>query len=312
MVRSTFAWWWLCVLGALSLSVGCKGTPAVQEPEFVGFELLDAGEEPREPLRYRIMEGTKTTSRVTWKAEIREDGPERQTVVGLESVEIGIEYGPSTLVDEGIRYPIEIVDAEVVAVKGKGKTTPKNIVELVEGLEGTGGRITFDNRGRILGGRYNEKSLNVPLRMLLILENTLSTIDFVILPDEDVGIGARWVSRATVVTYGVKMAQEAVYELVSRNGNDVVLDVTIRRAGDEQIIEPSLRESLEVISSRINGAGRIGLDLTALASNTTAEFDVRSELILVEDGEREVLNVDETIEVTVRSKTTKPSSSESP
>ena len=85
--------------------------------------------------------------------------------------------------------------------------------------------------------------------------------------------------------------------------------MTLRRTGDEQLLEGSAGKSMEIVSSRINGAGRMRLDLTALASNTTATFTVRSELVLVEDDRREVLNVDETVAVEVESKTTKPEAS---
>ena len=299
MNRWTFARW---QVGMFLLLAACKTTPPVEElPTFVPFELLDAGAEPRSPLRYVIAEGTKTTSRVTWEAKIREGGPTRETVLGLESVEIVVEYGPSTRVEEGTRYPIEIVEAKVVKAMSANESAVENLV-------GTGGRITFDDRGQLLGGRYN-KNAGVPLRLWLDIENTLATIDFIVLPEEDVGMGARWVSRATMVSYGLEMAQEAVYELVERNGNDVVIDVTLRRTGDEQLLEGSARQSMEIVSNRINGAGRMRLDLTALASNTTATFTVRSELVLVEDNRREVLNVDETVAVEVQSKTTKPEAS---
>lgn len=291
---------------ALAL-VGCKSTPPVEKPSVKAFEVLDAGAEPRSLLRYSVAKGTTTKSKIVWDANVRQEGPAARTASGLESAELTIAYGPADLVEDGIRCPVEITDAKLLAREGPVVSFFENVERAVKTLEGTGGRITFNDRGQLLGGRYNEQALDVPIRLLLMVENTLTTLDFIQLPEEPVGVGAQWVSRATLLTYGIKMEQETVYELIEHNGNEVLLGLSLRRSGDQQMVEASAPTSVEVISSRVNGVGRARLDLAALASNTEATVTIRSEFSLDENGEREVLNLDETVQITIESETTVPS-----
>ena len=297
----------LVLIGLVSIA-GCKPPPA-QEPALIPFEVLDLGAEPRAPLRYTIEDGTETTSRVTWESAVRREVSAEDAVTGVERVEIGVRYGPSKRVDEGVRFPIKIFDAEIKSRAPADDPLFADFPAAVRSLEGVGGRVTVNDRGRLLGGRYNEETTDVPVRLLWVVENILSTLDMIPLPDEAVGAGARWTSRATVVSYGVRSAQEVVYELVERRDGKAIIDVTVRRIGDQQLIESSGRESLEVVSNRVDGSGRIELDLSALGSDSSLNVDLRSELVLVEGDERTVLNVDEQVEITIASKTTKPGTS---
>ncbi|MDH3819448.1 MAG: hypothetical protein OES21_12575 [Myxococcales bacterium] len=296
------------ILGCLVLLlIGCKTPPAAEAPPFIPLELLDAGEEPRSLLRYAIAEGTTTTSKMSWRVIPSEHGSPTTTVSGLQKMEIHAVIGPAKVDEQEIRYDFEIVESKAVAGPGASEKLLEDIQVHTDFLKGTGSWNAMDDSGHVRGLRYNQKAVDVPLRLLWTITNAFSLVSVVALPNEEVGVGARWAVRGMLALHGVKMVQEAIYTLVERDGDQVVLDVEFARSGNRQIVEFAEDESsLEVESGQTIATGHIRLDLRTLGSHGTATGRIKNKVVFVEEGHREHAEIDESFDFRIESATTVP------
>ncbi len=291
---------------ALLLLLGCKPAPPAAEP-FVPKELLNAGEPPRAPLRYAVADGTTTTSTLSWKVTPREKGAATVSISGLETLEIKAVAGPAQVDENEIGYDFEIVDSKVAAGEGASRKLLEDIEESGAFLKGMGFFVAFDDLGNIRASRSDQKTSDVPLRLLWTIYNTIDFVYAPFLPEEPVGIGGSWLIRNRLALYGIKMVQEATYTLVERTDDEIVLDVTFERVGRRQVVDfPDDEALLEVESARLTATGRIRLDLRALGSNANVTGRVNNVVVLVEDGVRENRTIDEDFELQIRSTTKFP------
>jgi len=290
---------------AFLLLLGCKTIPPAAEAPFVPRELLDAGGEPRAPLRYAVADGTTTTSTLSWKVTPREKGASTVSISGLERLEIKAVAGPAKVDENEIGYDFKIVESRAVAGAGAKKKLLEDVEESAAFLKGTGFFVAFDDVGNIRASRSSENTKDVPLRLLWAIYNAVDFVYAPFLPKEAVRIGARWKIRNQVALYGIKMVQEATYTLVERAGDEIVLDMEFERVGRRQVVDfPDDDALLEIESARLTATGRIRLDLKALGSNATATGRVNNVVVLVEDGVRENRTIDENFELRISSTTT--------
>ena len=305
MLRSMNRWCCVCGCAAFLLLQACKTQTAADVPPFVPFEILYAGEEPRDLLRYRIVDGTTTTSIVSWRTKPREKGVPTVTVSGLKTMEVTVVLGPAQITEDEIRYDSEIVKSKAVTGAGVSKKLLENIEGHVDFLKGVVASVAIDDRGRVRGLTSNQKVSGMPLRLLWVIENTTSLLSLVKLPDEAVGIGARWKVRGRLSLHDIEQLQEATYTLVERTGDEIVLDVEFERVGDRQVLDLGDAAGLiEVESSQSQATGRLQLDLATLGSDGTASGTLRDRVVIVEGESREKREINEAYEIRIRSTTT--------
>jgi hypothetical protein len=285
---------------------GCKKTETAADVDpFVAYELLDPGDEPRQPLRYEIADGTVTRSALSVRVAPDEKRGSTASLSGMRSLDVGYRAGPAENVEKEIRYPYEILNASAKGDPDASKKLIANIEESAAALKGVGGTVGLDDRGHYLGLRSNEKTSQVPLRLLLVIHNVGDSVTLVVLPGEPVGVGARWTIRGRRSVHGVTMVREATYTLVERADKQVVLDLEYDRYGEREVTEePEEDGPLLVESSQLTASGRISLDLNALSSNASVSGNIDNKVLTVEDGERVRRDVHETFELKLRSKTT--------
>ena len=296
-------WYHGVLCGLLVFLIGCKtAPPTAKAPPYIPFELLDAGEEPRAPLRYAIADGTTTTSTLSWKTVPSKEARPGTTLSGLARMDMRVVKGPAKVVDDEVRYTFEVVDSTAEAGPGASAQLRDEVEKHKDFLTGMGADVFLDDRGHHLGMRYNQKASNIPLRLLWTIDTAFSLLSMVVLPNEEVGVGSRWTLRSMLALYDIKMVQEATYTLVERNGDEIVLDLEVERVGQRQVVEFVEDESLvEVASSRMNVKGGIRLDLKTLGGSSTATGTARNEVVIVEKGEREPRVIDEEFEIRIGS-----------
>ena len=150
--------------------------------------------------------------------------------------------------------------------------------------------------------------MEVPVRALLAIINTEHALSLIVLPHEEVGVGARWIVRNELRVHGFRMSQDLTYTLVERpDEGRVVLDVTFERHGQPQVVDlPDGETSVEVIASHTSGTGRVELDLRSLRSSARATALVTDVVDVVRDGERKRREIKETLEIRINSRSRIP------
>ena len=137
-----------------------------------------------------------------------------------------------------------------------------------------------------------------------MIVNTRETLTRVRLPEEKVGLGARWESRKTVKAYGFDIQQVSTYTLVDRVGHELMLNVTIQQLAVPQTIEfPEEGITISVQSMTGQAEGQIVLDLRALESDASATGSGEDHILVKTPKGAESIDISEEFEVQVANTT---------
>lgn len=293
----------LALLG-LSAVQGCKTTTTQVAPAgpSVGLFLLEEGAEPRAALRYAIKEGATTKSTTTVRVRTTVDEVSNSFLSGLRSVELEVVYGPAEVTGDRIKYPLQIVESRAAAGPDASKAAKKKLEEQAALLRGAGAVVEIDDRGNLRGSQMNAVAAQIPVRVLWDLLATLLTVSQVMLPEEPVGLGARWQHRGMIAIYGLRLEQVVTYTLSERIDDKSVLEIDFEQLGQDQMVDiPGSEAPVQVDSARMTATGRTVLDLKSLVSSGSVSGLVRDELVVSEGGKQQKAIVERLFEVQIAS-----------
>ena len=274
-----------------------------------GVRLLDKGQRPREELRYNIAAGTTasstTTFRVTTLATVK-DAAVASVQPGLR---LDIVSGPAELTDRGVKYNVEVVKSEALVPNGFDEDMAELLRAGAAIVDGVGGWVEVDDRGRILAGDFSEqtKRSDVPVRLVRMIVNTRETLTRVRLPEEKVGPGARWESRHMVKAYGFNVQQVNTYTLVDRADDEVMLNVEVQQFATPQTIEfPEEGIKVSVESMTAAATGQIILNLNALESDASGHGTGEDRIFVTTPEGTETVDITEEFQVQVANTSAMP------
>ena len=155
---------------------------------------------------------------------------------------------------------------------------------LLAGFEHLRGEIVVDDRGR---GDATFDEPTVDPRAGQVLSAYVSALRGLTLPlpDEPVGVGARWSQTRPIPTRGTTGTQTTTYTLVERNAAEdrAIIDATLEQAAGRQPLPPNGPQgTLVALESR--GASRRIISFTRIESRFELEVSARTEAILEQDG----------------------------
>lgn len=269
------------VVGATLLTVllagGCKKDTPTETPASVApldaVIVLDGGQDPRLPLRYRIPEGTTTSSTATFRVATLATSGDAEAVSVLPGLRLKVVSGPASITDEGVRFNVEIVEADAVVPPNFDEAVAADLQASAAILDEVGAWVEIDDRGNRLAGELNEaaKRPDIPKRLLRMIINARTTVTRVRLPEEPVGLGARWQVRRQLDIFGFQVTQVDTYQLVDRAGDVLSLNLWVQQTGLPQTISfPEEGIEIGVESMKAEATGQITLNLDALDSDAEA------------------------------------------
>jgi hypothetical protein len=253
---------------------GCKSDDASDAKSKDPVVVIDAGQEPRETLRYNIAHGTTTTSKMEYALSSLATTRTGSTLSMSPGIRLHIVSGPTLEGKRGsTRFDVRIVKAEAIVPEGTDPDVKMDLDKGVAVLNNVGGWVEVDDRGIVQRSELNSaaKDPNVPARLLVMIINARTSLARVVLPAEAVGIGARWEAKKDLVVYGFKISQSDTYTLVERAGDQVKLNVQIQQTAPQQTVifeEEGVEMTLEALT--MNANGDVVLDLKALEANARA------------------------------------------
>jgi hypothetical protein len=261
-------------LGAVVALTGCKSDTA-KDAKAEPVALIEAGTEPLELLRYKLQDGTITTStlEITSSAmtSTSSSGAEIMRTPGLRVVTTS---GPSVSLDDGnTRYEIKVVSSSAIMPAGVDAKVENDLNRSAALLKKLSGWIEVDDRGILQDAELSQeaKEADLPARMLVTLLNARTSFSRVMLPAEPVGIGARWETAKQLTMFGFEMQQVDRYTLTDRVGDEVKLDVEIIQTAPEQTLtfeEEGVEYSLKSLS--MSAQGTVILNMNALEGSARA------------------------------------------
>lgn len=243
--------------------------PMAGEPAVVA--LVDAGAEPREPLRLQLAAGQAQTMQMTMRMAMdmelagskipRISSPPMQMMMALSVKEITPEGD--------IRSDFSLDKIEVL----DDKNSPPEMVTQMRALLGTmqklSGTSTVTPRGIVKAADFTlPPDLNPMLRQSMDgMRQQVHQLS-VPFPEEALGVGAKWTVTQNLEQNGMKLQQVVAWELKERSGTVVKLASTVTQTAEPQEMkppgmQPGAKAMLESLSS--SGQGSTEVDLAKLA-----------------------------------------------
>jgi len=301
---------WVVLSCALFVIAGCTKDAApdtaadakAADPVVV----LDAGQEPKLLLRYRISEGTTTTSTATFRVATLATSEDAEVLTVLPGLRLDIVSGPAAVTENGVRFNVDIVNSEALVPKGFDEALAADLQAGAAILDDVGAWVEIDDRGLLVAGEFNEvaKRADIPTRLIRMIVNTRSTVTRVVLPAEPVGIGARWETKREIEIYGFKVTQVDTYQLVDQAGDELMLNLTAQQTALPQKVEfPEEGIEIEVTSMTAKATGQIILNLDALESDASANGTSVDKIVVKTVSGTENIEVDEVFDIQIANTT---------
>lgn len=293
----------LLLVCALVAWTGCKKdkpstTSAVATGEPV--RLLDAGAEPRAPLRYTIAEGTTTKSTMDLTMATLAASSDAAALSVVPGLRLHVVSGPAMPTSRGVKFEVNIAKAEAAVPQGLNPEVAEDLRKSAAILDDVGGIVVMNDRGAMVSTELNDraKSPEVPVRLLTMIVNARTTLSRVTLPAEPVGLGARWEARKELRLFGFEIQQVDTYTLVERVGDEIKLNVTVTQNALPQTVEfPDDGLSISVDQMTANANGRIVLNLNALESDAAAAGESTNRIAVTGKDGTEKIQVNSAFEI---------------
>ena len=265
----------LILMSALLVLNGCKDSETANDAKKGDAALvLDAGQEPRESVRYKIAHGTTTTAMMEFGIASLTATDRAAQLAVTPGVRLHIVSGPTLEGKRGsTRFDVRIIKAEAIVPEGIDPKVAMDLNRSASVLNNVGGWVEVDDRGIIQRTELNHaaKRSDVPIRLLAMIINARTSLSRVILPAEPIGVGARWEARKELVLYGFEVSQVDTYTLTEKVGDELKLNVQMQQTALPQTItfeEEGIELAVE--SFKMNAAGEVIANLNALESNASA------------------------------------------
>jgi hypothetical protein len=258
---------------ALALVLSFAGAAGADTPPPSKVKLLAAGKDPK-PLRFAPKKGTKRTLTSTMT---------HSAARGLAGKITALEPQP------GVKILIDLAIAEASADKfrcdyvyrkpevlGDKSKIPAGMVDVIKAFDGIKGSFVATNRGVLVDSKISSTSNKIANESLQMMQSTMQQVVSA-MPEEAVGVGAKWVTTSTVVAGELTVTMDATYELVELAGTKLKLKSSIKGKGKGK--------GAGNLTVDITGKAEIEVDL-ALAIPTRMLYQTRTEVGLDLDGKR--------------------------
>jgi hypothetical protein len=237
-------------------------TPSVQPAKPAGTTLVEAGAEPREPLRLSPAKGTKQSVELGMGMTVAMAVGTQQvpsTPIPAIGVVMDLEVESSS---PSIVYRFTTRNARRQQVEGGSNRVARAVDEAVAGLAEARGTITISPRGET-------KSIDLDIAKLpssgmkpaiLGFRQSFSQL-FPTFPEEPVGVGAKWKTVSHFETDNMRIQQTTQYVLRQRKDQRIQLGVEFEQVATEAGEQDLGEAKIDVGSYAGRGQGVIEIEL---------------------------------------------------
>lgn len=260
----------IAVLVLVAVSSGASAAEAELTVE-------DAGDEPRRELRYtpEVGDTQRVEMRMRMSMTMRMQGFEMPPTVIPE-----VTYTTVFTVDEVegdlIRYSGEYVDVTMADGEGVEPALRQQMQAELDQIRGATFSAEMTNRGILREAEFDGAGGD----MMQSLEQTIDQLGMP-LPEEPVGVGARWTSKSQPTMEGITMDQTVTAELRSMEDERVTIHADLEMTAEDQQVEVEEAPGAEVRIVQMRSTGSIDsdIDLTRLLpESAVAETEMNAEM----------------------------------
>jgi Family of unknown function (DUF6263) len=274
-------------------------------------ELLNPGVQPRQALRLKPAANSKQTGTLTMKADtsISPPGQSAPTTVNSPTSTIKMETVVTKVDPNGdIHYQFSYTDVDVKTDTNMPPAAIEMMRSQLKKMIGFKGNIVLDNRGNTKDIKFTyPEGLDANLRQAI--EQTSNSVAQTSspLPEEAIGVGAKWRANSTVNSGALKLDQAITYELVDLKDNVATLTVNLEQQAAPQTITPAGAPpgmSMTIKSYRSQGQGQILLPLNQILptrSNISARTNMQGSMKVPNNQSEVPMNTTVSMQMTIES-----------
>jgi hypothetical protein len=276
-----------------------EGYPAVGSPATV--KLIDAGAQPRKQLRYNIPATYKGSMDMSMAMSMNMNAGGMSIPMSLPVVKMSADLAVTGVTPAGeTTYSMAFTGVSVDASADANPMLAQALGGLESSIKSIKGTATVTNRGQVKSAKLDMGDTQAQ-QMVGELSSQLANLSTA-LPEEAVGVGAKWESRSAVNTAGQTSFQKIVAEVVSIEGSTVTLKLAIEQTTPPQsITNPALPAGAEVHvdSAKGTGTGTQVIHLDSLIP--TGETNVVSSMSMTISmaGQTQPMTSENTIKITI-------------
>lgn len=266
--------------------------------------LLEAGAEPRQPLRYALTAERAESAKLDISTRIAmEVAGTGMPAMAIPTIRMMMALTPTEVSADGTaRYEFSI-DA-VGVMPGTGDAALAGTLSAsLDQLAGITGWGRIDNRGQTLEGGIEMPGLDGQIEQVLGNVEQYTQQLTAPLPLEPVGVGARWRAVNDIESGGYQVTQTAEYTLISRSGNQAVLELKVTQTAEPQSVSaPGIPAGLqaELTALESTGSGRISIDLSRMVPvDSSMDLATDTALSLAVAGQTQQLDMSMQMEISI-------------
>jgi hypothetical protein len=234
-------------------------------------------------------------------------GDQASPAMNLPAIKMTLEAKVKAVADNGdIACEMGMGDIGVSDTAGAAPEVVEAIKGVFSGIKGLSGSGTVTSRGVNQGIEFKAPpGSNPQVSQMMEQMKDFYTQIAVQLPEEAVGVGAKWQVNMPIKTQGMTIEQKAAYEIIAIEGERVTTRSTItQRAANQKIQNPALGGmKMELIQMTGEGTGERAIDLTKLLPISAAgEMHSETSTAMSMGGQKQVITMKIDVNLRVQSK----------
>jgi len=280
----------ITVLAAVLL-VAVTALPAfAQDPV---MEMVSTGTGDKVQLRFKPQVGSTQTVDFLMKMSMKMDGPMPMDM-DMPGMKLGMRTTVTNVAANGdITYDLEVIDA---SVEGEGSDPMmKGMMEKqVQGMVGTKATIVSDAMGNTKESDFTPPP-GAPPELVQNLRKSMKGSN-ANLPEQAVGVGAKWTLSQKLEENGVSVDQVTTYEVTELDDKGVKLKVDIKQQGKTGPMEdPNLPPGATATIDKFEGGGQGSTRFEfahPMVVQADLEVNISTSMTMSMQGQTQQMNMD--------------------
>lgn len=274
-------------------------------PPVDGIEVVAPGGEPRRVLRYKLATGSTTPLELAMDVDLRT----KDVAIQVPTLALALELTTSTVDPSGnAKLKLSVIGANIRArnENPKGAEIVKLMDRQAQILAGLVITYQLSPAGRVTGSTLETvgRDLSGPMQDQVASLVQLGEQIAMPLPDQPIGVGARWKHRRTIKQNQLTLVSVTTVDVTAIDGERVTLKSTSDLSGADQTITRD-GQTAQVTNIRGNASQEGTLDLATASIVGALSAALAFEMIA--DGQRRPTRIEMTTKIAPRTATPPPS-----
>lgn len=242
-------------------------------------KLISAGGEPRKALRLHPAVGDKQSLTLTMKMEMDMGAATGgMPPMKLPEMKFGTDATIRSITPNGdITFGLLFTESGIVGDPDPSNPMSAMMADGMATLKGSTATCTMSDRGTMISQSFKVSENAAPM-VRQSFEQSKESFSQITLPEEAVGVGAKWEVKEKKTTQGMTLDQTSTFEITAIEGDILTLRTTLNQHAANQKIEnpamPGMKMDLTKLTSEGSGTGKVDL---SKAMPIVTEMKMKSE-----------------------------------